>query len=75
MKMLGHHHISDYDKTVSLPHLFEHSEEQVTSASRSQKRLAVITTAGDEVQVSCAVVPLQSPGHEAMLGGVSARSL
>ena len=64
MHMLRHHHVADYDETISLAHLLQDFQEQIAPYRTSEQRLAMITTPGDEVMVSVAVVALQSPWHE-----------
>ena len=64
MHMLRHHHVADYDETISLAHLLQDFQEQIATYRTSEQRLAMITTPGDEVMVSVAVVALQSPWHE-----------
>jgi hypothetical protein len=43
--------------------VFEFGEEQITLSGGSQQRLALIATAGDEVEVPRAVIAMQASGH------------
>ena len=52
MNVLGHHHVSHNDEPIALAHLFEHGEKQVATFLCVEQRTALVTTAGDEVQVS-----------------------
>ena len=63
MKVLGHDHVSDHDETVPLAGLFQNAQEEIAATSRVEPGYSVITTARDEVQVSAAVIPLQTCGH------------
>jgi hypothetical protein len=52
VNVLGHDHVSHNDEPIALAHLFEHGEKQVATFLCVKQRTALITTAGDEVQVS-----------------------
>ena len=63
MKMLGHDHVAQYHERIPLPDLLEDSEKEVTAGGRAQKRLLMIATAGDEMQITATVEALETPGH------------
>ena len=58
VNVLGHDHVTDDHELIAPAHLLQHSEQQVTTARRAEQRLPAITTAGDEMKVSGAVVAL-----------------
>ena len=49
---------------IALLGFLQDPEKAVATACRTQDRQAMIATAGDEVQVACAVIPVQSLSHE-----------
>src|SRR5947209_11343881 len=65
MKVLRHHHVSDYDESVATAHLLQDFEKQITPIGTGKQRTALVTTRCDERQISGAVVPVQSVGHRA----------
>jgi len=58
VNVLGHDHVSDHDETVAQADLLQNFEKQVPLGDGSEERALVITTRGDEVQVSAAVVAM-----------------
>jgi len=50
--VLVHDHVSDNNELIALAHLFEHGEKLVATFLCSEQGTALITTAGNEVQVS-----------------------
>jgi hypothetical protein len=70
MKMLRHDDIPQHDKAMLFAHFFENSQKQITPLAAVEPRLSLIATAGDEVQISAAVVSPQTLGHEARLNPV-----
>jgi len=58
MNVLGHDHVTGNDELIAPANLLQHSQQQVTTASRAEQRLSLITTASDEMKVSGAVVAL-----------------
>jgi hypothetical protein len=67
MKVFGHDHIADDHKLIAPADLFEDLEKKIAALSAAQQGLATITTTGDEMQVSGAVVAVKAPGHETRL--------
>ena len=67
--MLRHDHVSDNNELIALAHLFEHGEKQVAMFLCSEEGTALITTAGDKVQVSGAVKTLGLAVHVARVEG------
>src|ERR1700690_3243305 len=63
MKMLGHDHVAQYYERIPLPDLLEDSEKEVGGGRRTQKRLPMIATAGDEMKITATVEALETPGH------------
>jgi hypothetical protein len=63
MKVLGHDHITEDHESIALSNFFQNGEKQIAPAGRTQSRLTVITTAGDEVQISGAIISFEIPGH------------
>jgi hypothetical protein len=58
------HDYEAYDyEGIALPHLFEHTQEQITPPGTAQPPLPMIATAGDEVQMLSAVVALEVSRH------------
>jgi hypothetical protein len=55
--VLGHYHISDHDKLVTMSDLFKDFQQAVAAALLAENRLAVITATGDEVKMSGVVLP------------------
>jgi hypothetical protein len=71
--MLGHHHVSDHDETVSNTDFLKDFEEQIPSAHRAKERTPMIRTECDEVQVSGAVITMQAPPAQRDRNGGSRR--
>ena len=63
MNVLGHDHIAHYHKLVALPHAFQYRQEQIPPPHTAQPPLPLVTTAGDEMQISCSIVASQTGGH------------
>ena len=53
----------DHELIVSA-YLLQHKEKQIPAARPAQQRLATITAAGDEMQVSSAVIALEIVAHD-----------
>ena len=69
MNVLGHDHISHHYETVARSDLFQDLEKQIPATWTVKQRPTMITTGGDEVQVSTAVVTMQASGHNETLSG------
>jgi hypothetical protein len=63
MKMLRHDHISDHHKIVAAAHLSNTCMKRDRRIARIQHRASPITTGGEEMQISSAVVASQTLGH------------
>ena len=64
VNVLRHHHVSDHDELIAAPNLFQNFKEQIAALRRSQPGLALVATAGDEMQLSSSVVTCGMSGHE-----------
>jgi len=67
MNVLGHDHVAYNHETITLADFFKHGQKQIPPLRARQPTLPMITTAGDEMQVIAAVVPLGMVGHQASL--------
>jgi hypothetical protein len=61
--VLRHDYVADYDETVIFTSMLQNLQKQITAMGRGQERPPLITTAGDEVEVSSPVVALEAAGH------------
>jgi hypothetical protein len=61
--VLGHHHVTDNDKTIAAADLLQHFQKEITILPATQQRASLITTGSDKVQISGAVVTMESVGH------------
>jgi len=64
MKVLGHDDVAHHHELIPAANLFENCLKQVSALLCAEQRLPPITTTGDEVQVSGAVVAREIPGHD-----------
>jgi len=63
MNMLRHDHVTDDYKLMTLADLLHGFEKQIARAGCAEKGTALITTCGNKVRVSSAVVAVQVGGH------------
>ncbi len=63
MNVFGHHYLAKDHPSVTLPHLFEHFDEQVAAARAGKQGLPMIATEGKEVQVVSTLTALPAPRH------------
>jgi hypothetical protein len=63
VNVCGHDHITDDDELISSAHLLHHSQKQIATVRRAEERLPPITTTGDEVKVSSAIVAFEFAPH------------
>ena len=63
MKVFGHDDVSVDHEAVLLARFFQDAQEKVAAFGLVQLRLAVVATAGDEMQVMVAVIAMQALGH------------
>jgi len=73
VKVLRHDDVSQHNKAVLLAHFFENVQEQITPLVGMEPRLSLTATAGDEVQISAAVVTPQTLGHKEVKPGSSGK--
>ncbi len=64
MNVFRHHHESHQRKSVSVAYLTQDLHKQIPRPHRPQQRQAPVTTAGDEMQIVLAVVPLEFSMHK-----------
>jgi hypothetical protein len=66
--VLGHDHVTNHDKAIAAADLLQHLEKEIAwILPATQQRASLITTGGDKVQVSGAVVTMESVSHAAEL--------
>jgi hypothetical protein len=58
MKVFGHDHISQDDKVITHPRLFQNAQKEVTPPRAVEPTVPLITTARDEVEVSVMIEAL-----------------
>ena len=63
MDMLRHDYVTDDDKLMALADLLQHFEKEIARAGRAEKGTALITTCGNKVGVSSAVVAVKVCWH------------
>lgn len=63
MKVIGHYYVAEYDEAMALAYFFQDGYEQIATWRCVQPRNAVVTTAGYEVRLSGAVIPLEAGRH------------
>jgi len=61
--MLRHEDISVHDEAVLAAGFFQKLEEEVAASSSTEVRLTAIAAAGNEMQIPCAVVAVESLRH------------
>ena len=62
MDMFGHDYIAEHHPVITLPHLFQHFDEQVAATRAGEQSLATVATEGEEVQVVPSMSAFQAPG-------------
>jgi hypothetical protein len=62
VKVLGHDHVPEHSKAMLLAHFLENSQKQITPLGGIEPGLPLRATASDEVQISYAVMSLQTVG-------------
>jgi hypothetical protein len=65
--VLGHDDVANDAEAVGDPRLFQHAQREVTPPRETKEWTASITTEGDEVEMSFAVVTLEIPRHRGSL--------
>ena len=63
MEVLGHDDVAVDHKAILLARFLQDAQEKVATFGRAQLRLAVVATAGDEMQIMVAVIAMQALGH------------
>jgi hypothetical protein len=66
--VLGHDHVADQPKAMSVSNITENSNEYTACASRAEKRQAVVATECDEMQMPESVDASEAFRHEANPG-------
>ena len=61
--MLGHHYVSDEQKSVARPDRIESFDEAIASANGAEQRAPSVTTEGDKMQVVSSLVAPQRIAH------------
>jgi len=61
MEVLRHDDKSVDHEAVLLARLFQDAQNKVAAFGRAQLRLAMVATAGDEMQIVVAVIAIQAP--------------
>jgi hypothetical protein len=64
MKVLRRDHVSQDDKAITHPRLFQNVQEEIAPLRAVEPTMPVITAASDEVQVAVMVEALQVLGHK-----------
>jgi hypothetical protein len=64
MNMLGHYHVASDEPPVPAPHPLQRLLEDPARRRCGQKRLAAITTEGDEMQITTLLITLEPVRHE-----------
>src|SRR5207237_9657448 len=64
MEVLGHDYISQNYETIALTHLLEDRQEEIAATCTGQVLPSLITTAGDEVQVSGSGIAFDFRGRD-----------
>jgi len=67
--MLGHEHLTQHHKLVPLSHLFQDFKEKIAASRGTEKRLAMITAASNEVEIARHVIAFQTRRHLARIVG------
>lgn len=70
MEVFGHDHVSEERKVVAVADLTQDFEEDVAAVFGSEERQTMVTTAGDEVQVTQAIAPFKAAFHWMFRSGV-----
>jgi hypothetical protein len=63
MKVLRHDYVSLDHEAILLARFFQDAQEKIAALGRAQLRLAVVATAGDEMQVLTTVVAMKPLSH------------
>ncbi|HUK74071.1 MAG TPA: hypothetical protein VLV47_01205, partial [Candidatus Bathyarchaeia archaeon] len=68
MKMFGHDNVADDHKLIALTHLFQDLKKQIAAVRATEKRMALVTTTSDEMEMSSTVIPFETPRHGRRIG-------
>jgi hypothetical protein len=63
MNMLWHDYVTCHHQTITPPDVLQDLKKEIAISRVVEQRPALITTGGDEVQISCAVVAVKAIGH------------
>jgi hypothetical protein len=75
MYVFGHDHVAYDDKMISPADPLQHLEKQVSTSPAVEQRTALVATRSDEVQVSGAVVTMESVRHRPFVAETQAASM
>lgn len=67
MNMLGHDYVAHDHKTIAPPNLLQDLEKQVAIQRAAEQWTALVATLGDEVEVSGAIVAVESVRHAGVI--------
>lgn len=67
VNVFGHDHIALDIDPVPAAHILKSLFEDAVRGGSGEKRLALVATAGDEVEIVCILVTLQTPWHTTSL--------
>ncbi len=73
--MLRHDDVSEHDEAMLLAYLFEALQKQISPLRGAEPGFSLMTTASDEVEISGAVISLETFGHEEDVRCTSPRKL
>ncbi len=65
--VLGHDHVTNYHEMVSPAYALQDMKQQVAILCSCEQRQSLITTGGNEMEISRTVVAMELVGHEAQL--------
>jgi hypothetical protein len=63
MNVLGHHDISQHHQPIAPAHTLKDLQEEIGMRSAPEKRLALITTERQKMQIVAAIEAVQVCGH------------
>jgi hypothetical protein len=63
MYVFGHNDVSDDNQVITTANLLEDVKEQIANVGIVQERTSLLTTRGNEMGVTCAIVTMQAVRH------------
>ena len=73
--VLGHEHVPDDNEIIFQPNLFQNGEKTIPSRGEREPRVATITTQGNEVEMSAAIIAFQMNAHGKTVARETGQSL